>query len=176
MPLLDSLARLLDAVAWPAAVFLIAWVLRDPLSELIRGLRRLRYKDFGAEFGRKVQELEFKADEADLPRGVEEAGPERLAAISPRAAVTEAWRQVEVALRQFAQERGLRDRQSTWRIAQELTDQGVLSPSTMGLLDDMKTLRNEAVHAQELDLSPADALEYADLAQRVKYSVVSPST
>lgn len=172
----DSVARLLDAVAWPAAVLLVVWWLREPLGELIRGLRRLQYREFGAEFGRKIQELESKADEAELPGGVEEAGPERLAAISPRAAVTEAWRQVEVALRQLAQERGFRERQSPRSIARTLADEGVISPSTMGLLDELRTLRNEAVHAEDVDLSPTDALEYSDLAERVRNSVVHPTT
>lgn len=173
---LDSIARLLDAVAWPVALLVVVWWLRGPLAELIRGLKRLRSRWFDAEFGRKLQAMETKADRAQLPGAKEEPKLERLAAISPRAAITEAWRNVEVALRDQARQRGYPEGENVWRVSERLAEEGVISPSTRDLVSDMRHLRNEAVHADEVEVNPAEALEYTDLAQRVRYSVLQSTT
>lgn len=176
MTWLDSIARLLDAVVWPVALLLVVWWLREPLAELIQGLKRFRSRWFDAEFGRRLQEMETKADRAQLPGFEEEANPERLAAISPRAAITEAWRNVEIALREQARQRGYPEGENVWRVSERLAEEGVISPSTRDLLSDMRHLRNEAVHADEIALNSAEALEYSDLAERIRNSVLHPST
>lgn len=172
----EFLASLVDSLAWPASLLVLVFLVRDELKKLIPALENLRYKGFEVEFGRKVAELEEQAEAADLPPSESYLGDDqesvvaRLVPISPRAAVMEAWREVEMAMRGAARRHdiGLSQQLGVRLMAEELSKAGVLSPSTVDLLSDLRALRNEAAHAKEVDLAPGDAWEYAQLAERIR--------
>lgn len=170
--LVNAVAGLLDAIAWPAAVLLLAYLFRDSLSGLVSDLRELRYKGLGARFGDRLEELEARASKAGLqevvPEQEERSDINQLAAISPRAAIFEAWRQVEIALRDMAQSRGLREGLPTIQILNELSSESALPESTEALLTDLRVLRNEAVHEADADIDVSEALEFARLANRLE--------
>jgi Sec-independent protein translocase protein TatA len=121
LDLLTFCSNLISSIVWPLIVVIIILILRNPLRELIRDLgRRLRSIKFPggeAEFSQELAEIKEAADEANLPPlpvspatssllfKIEEDERQwcRLAELSPRAAVIEAWRQVEIAIRETAQ-------------------------------------------------------------------------
>lgn len=190
MDVLSFVAALVDALAWPAVLVVLLVIGRAQIRELVRALLKLRYKSFELEFGRRVQELEEQLDpvspvadvkgrfEATLPPlgstlqghvySAEESLIARLATISPRAAVYEAWREVEHALVDLAQRYGMDSRRSPGRLVGALDSRGVLSGNTVLVLNELRTLRNEAVHQREVSLSTQEALEYAAVAQRIE--------
>src|SRR6266568_3492598 len=93
----EFVANLVDALAWPAAVAFIVFLLREPLRRAIRGIRKVGYRGLEAEFGEVVQEAEISAADVDLPQPVGPAGEPALStelsqeiATAPRAAVIEA--------------------------------------------------------------------------------------
>lgn len=93
----------------------------------------------------------------------------RLAPISPRAAIAEAWRGVEHALEDAARRLGQKSgARSSRRIIDSLVEQGLLRRFTPGLIDDLRGLRNQAIHAREIELTAQQALDYADLAARAE--------
>ena len=114
--------QLLEAIAWPVALVVGITLFRRPIIKLIPTLRSARYKDLELQFGKRLDELGSQAEKAELPEP--EARPawvyespdewtfrdyiERLAPISPRVAIAEAWRRVELALRDAASRRGQR--------------------------------------------------------------------
>jgi uncharacterized protein YutE (UPF0331/DUF86 family) len=56
-------------------------------------------------------------------------------------------------------------------IAQKLRDKGRLTPEQYLLVNELRGLRNRAVHGREFDVSSGEALEYARLARMVVETV-----
>lgn len=183
MDWLTFVARFVEAVAWPVAVLVMMSVLRKPLGSLIPFLQRLKYKDLELEFGRQIEEVRQEV-QAELPvaapdRAIQasaaaESLSERLAELSPRSAVLEAWRQIEDALLRAAQRR---QAQVRWRqgepplwVIKGLERAQILDPSKVGILRDLRALRNSAAHGPDFALSKDSAIEYARVAaQLVEY-------
>jgi len=181
MDLLTFLSSIAGSIAWPAAVLLSVLILRRPLTRLLPHLRRAHFKDLDLEFGETLKKLEHKADDAKLPEPTEPPpwaydSPdewtfrdyiERLAPISPRVAISEAWRYVELALRDAAGQ-GLENKHvSTVQVARTLLATGKLPRDAVSLIEDLRSLRNKAVHSSDFDLGTDQAVEFAALAERL---------
>ena len=190
MDWLTFIAEVVKALAWPATVVVGIALLRRSLLQLIPGLRRLKYKDLELEFERKLEAAKAEVAEAlpapppvppalpqpetaalpqptsttvlDLPAMVETV--ERIAAASPRAAIAEAWRYVEIAIERALRRRQLSRPRSPRELRKLLDGQGLLQDRMGALLDDLRGMRNQAVHAVEMELTPGQAVEYALLA------------
>jgi len=166
------------SLAWPGAVVLLVLILRRPIASLIPHLRRMKYRNLELDFDKKLEELEAGVKEAKLPAPAPEAVPalpqpwpttfreyiERLAGLSPRAAVMEAWRFVEAALRDATQSAGPAVLRSPRAMQEYVISKTDLDPQTVALIDDLRVLRNEAAHASEFSISPEQACEFGDLA------------
>ena len=128
-----------------------------------------------------MKELEEKADQAALPtiEPSAETRPtpspetgywetiERLSEVSPRAAIAEAWRRVEWALDDNVQRRGLKRTPSYQGMLRVLHSQGGVPIAAMSLFEDLRVLRNRAVHARDFEIDSEKALEFARLAERL---------
>lgn len=174
MDQLTFIAELTKALAWPVTAVLAVLLLRPVITKLIPLLQRLRYKDIELEFGRKVDQARFLLATA-VPEVREELRISplqehllRLAEISPRAAVLEAWRRLELAMIRAAQERRpprerpVRHFQDALQFLYERDDIPAISA---GIIDEMRHLRNQAAHAPEFALDAASAIEYINLAR-----------
>jgi hypothetical protein len=188
---LTFIAELVKALAWPATVVAGIALLRRSLLQLIPGLRRLKYKDLELEFEKKLEAAKAEIVDAqlpvpappppalpqpevgalpqptsagvlDLPAMVETV--ERIAAASPRAGIAEAWRYVEIAVERALRRRQLSRPRSPRELRKLLEQQGLLRDRMGALLDDLRGMRNQAVHAVELELTPGQAVEYSLLA------------
>jgi hypothetical protein len=196
----ELIASLVDSLAWPLAVVAVVFVFRGAIANLIRTVTQLRYGSFEVNFGRELAALEAQAPAALPPpaapdvRGIPHPGeeidresidrrrmapePSRLpeekvatvAQVSPAAAVSLAWNEIETELRDAAQRTGSAPAaasQDTEQLMQTLAAAGTMSPDVFGYLDRMRRLRNEAVHAPPQALTPAEAQDYARLANQV---------
>lgn len=165
----------------------IAVLLRNPLRELIRDLgRRLRSIKFPggeAEFSQELAEIKEAADEAHLP--TVEAVPTgeplllrvkedlsqwaRLAELSPTAAITEAWRQVEKAMRETARRFEIPESEtrSAITLIRTLGKRQALSLEMIAIVSDLRGIRNTAAHGMKVEISQSDAIEYISLARRI---------
>ena len=184
MDSLTFVSRLIEAIAWPVFAVVAVLLLRKPIVKLLPTLQRAKYKDWELEFGEKLEEAENKADQVQLPHSElspgEESRPEKtlryrveqLASVSARAAVAEAWREVEESLLEAAERAGVKPRRPVHRTATDLLQLGQLQPEAISLLEDLRVLRNRAVHAAEdFDINPRQALEYGLLAERLIASI-----
>jgi hypothetical protein len=182
---LTFIAKTVESVAWPAVLVGILIWLRKPLEALVATIRIAKYKDIELSFGKKLEELEGKAEKAGLPEPKEPPAwvyespddwtfgdyIERLSPISPRAAITEAWRHVEVALKEAARRIGKGSRLRPVELARFLHQEGRLPRDAVGLVDDLRALRNQAVHADDGHITPDRAIEFGRLAERVIASI-----
>jgi hypothetical protein len=175
MDWLTFIVGMTSALAWPATAIVAVALLRGALVELIPSLRRLKYKELELEFGQKLDAVVIEAEQAKLP---EPAPPvalppapasklEVVAEVAPRAAVLEAYRQVEVAGDQALRRVGIDPPRSSRARAQILEKAGIVTSSTGGLLRELSELRNLAAHSEDVELTSSQAVQYARLAERV---------
>lgn len=175
MDWLQFVASMVDSLAWPAAALAIVTILRKPLRDLLPLLQKLKYKDLELEFGRRLLEVQAEVT-AQLPAQTERAIGEiedsvavRLAPVSPRAAILEAWRGVESAILEAAHSLGkpfFDDRSPVLVSAiRALEESGQLLRAQADILDDLRQLRNEAAHAPEFSIPVSDALDYVRLSE-----------
>lgn len=184
---LPFISQILDSIAWPAVTLICVLILRKPLKNLLPTLRRAKYKDFDLQFGERLEELENKADKANLPEKLEvpiwkyEAPEnwtlgdylEKLAIVSPRVAIIEAWRHVEITLRDTALRNNIEISKNTRVIAKRLIETEKLPKNVFNLLEDLRALRNRAVHGRDFDIKPEQAIEFSRLAERVIATIIS---
>jgi hypothetical protein len=171
MDILTFVSEMAKALAWPVTVLLILLLIRRPLLEYIPFVRRLRYGDLELDFEREVVQLSAKASRA-LPSS-EGARPRltQTAYISPRAAVLEAWLELEAVAMEASKRHGLaltsREMRSPLELGQALEKAGVLSGEKLEIYHRLRNLRNAAAHATHFAFDPEVAIEYADLADRL---------
>lgn len=166
---------ILKVIAWPTVVVVSMWLLRRPLADLVPATRRVRYKDLQVEFGKDVEEVRMEA-EAELPplaaRELSRPSTEDrlllMADVSPNAAILEAWREVERASLKLLEARSTHIPSSVTArykmIMRLLGHAGVVEPKKLKILNDLRRLRNRVAHADGVEATVDQALEFIDIA------------
>ncbi len=187
MDALTFVSNLISSIIWPLIVIFIVILLRNPLRELIRDLGRrlhsIKFPGGEAEFSQELAEIREAADEANLPpvEAVPIGEPlllrvegdvsqwARLAELSPTAAITEVWRQVENAMREAARRFEIPESETHSAIAliRALGKRQALSAETIAIVSDLRGIRNTAAHGMKVEISQSDAIEYISLARRI---------
>ena len=183
MTWLEFIAALIGTLAWPLAAAVIAFVLRNPVADLIRSLVKLKYKDLELEFG------QLKAASEALPEPPPELGPqpaperalytslneqiEDIAPRSPAGAILIAWSAVETALHAAVSRLAISpdppSSRSPMHNLEQLEKQDLLDKVLADTIHRMRMLRNGVAH-QMLNSDPvsvANALEYGQTASKV---------
>lgn len=177
MTWLAFIAELVKALAWPVATLVIIIILRKPLLALLPLLTKFKWKDFEFEFGKQIAEAQAEAS-TKLPPTTQTAkaslaaGPlHALVQTSPRAAVLEAWIQVDSAARAAVARHELpqpvQAYVSTPKLVSVLQSAKLIAPEQAGLVYDLRALRNQAAHAPDFALTNEAAQNYVELAGRL---------
>ena len=170
MDWLQFISSVVDALAWPVAVVTLVYLLKNPIKELVPLLQKMKYKDFEMEFGRK---LAVAREEVELGSQLEaeEVSPQilELARVSPRAAVTEAWRWVEHATLDTAKNLlgdDFKNKTATFQVFRKLERDERIDRGAVAMMRNLRSLRNDAAHSPEFALSVDSALEYVKTARQ----------
>lgn len=168
---LTFITEIVQALAWPVAVIICVALLRQPLSQLVPLLRKLKYRELELEFEQQVKELENKVSVA-VPAAVaaEDVEPEdrvlELVEISPRAAVIEACRSVEATAYEAARRHKLELPKPTLLSAiKTLESANLINSTQFSALNVVRHVRNTAAHDSDIQISRRDALEVVRLAK-----------
>ena len=175
---MEAIVGLIHAIAWPLTVFTLAILFRREVRAVLARLSRLKYKELEATFDEGLREVEKLAHAATIPppervKQIESLTPgteerlTRLVEISPRAAITEAWIEVESAI-SFAAERldiSNKDHISQPKLVQMLHEKGIMNNEVVTTYNRLRSLRNEAAHTQDFALSITETERYVDLAK-----------
>ncbi len=169
MDIYTFISNIISAIAWPLSVFLIVWVLRSPLYQLLPLIKKLKYKEFELEFGEVLKEIEPSSGTSDA-KIEEPINPTiqrflQLTEISPRAAIVEAWLHVEAALIECGIRNGVFTSndlpKSSIEAANLMLSKEIISSSQAKYFKNLQLLRNKAVHNQEIsDLGEKLTKEY----------------
>lgn len=163
--LLEFTSKLIEHLAWPIAVIILAIHFKDNFSELINNLKRFKYGSLEAEFRELLDSPEAKARASDQVQDMDTV--RAIAEISPNAAIPYAWSEFEKVVINFISHRqGFKDEGIGPRIGpniQILLEEGVISRSDADLANRLRRLRNEIthhIHSKE-QITKQSAIEYA---------------
>ncbi len=178
MDWLTFISNIVQALAWPAVVVGVLLYLRKEFPSIIRFVRKLKFKDVELEFGEAALALAaetkrvvppIKPDAKVLGEG-DEAVNLRLGAIadlSPRAAILEAWLLVEAAAADLIRKQTgpvLTSNPGPLRIREGLRRAEVLTPPQEAAFEHLRQLRNQAVHAPDVEFTSAAVTSYIESA------------
>ena len=177
MDILTFIAQMVQALAWPLAVLLILFIYRRPFARLLSLVERLRFEGVELEFGQGVADL-TRAVNRELPaKALAEASAvtrerlQKLAPLSPRAVVLEAWLEFEEAALDALKRRNVnlssREARTPLLLGHALEEAGILDEGKQEIFYKLRTLRNAAAHASDFRLDGDAAMEYADAALRL---------
>ncbi len=176
------ISNLVGSLAWPAGLVAVVAMLRPALLDLLGQLRSVRFRGIEAVFGEELARARDIAERADLvgvplDEGLSDEQSDnllRLAEISPRSAVIEAWGILETQARTVVEMR--RPRRSAAPLAaaalgDALTELGILDAESSQAYYILRSLRNQAVHEPHLEITTDEAVEYANLARGLAHSL-----
>jgi hypothetical protein len=158
--------------------------LKSELSGLLPHVRKLKWKEFEAEFEQKLAEardnldLDHEGGHADLigntTSGLGANPYTQLASISPRSAILESWRAVELAAYKAAKATSSdahNPKMTSAEIAKSLREKNLLDGNEDMVFSLLRDLRNKAAHSKDFTLSSEEALEFTLLARRLQASL-----
>ncbi|WP_307891709.1 hypothetical protein [Bacillus swezeyi] len=132
----EFVSAIIQSLAWPVTLIMFVLLLKEPLSERMKELIKLKYKDFELEFDQKIQAL----------ASARKKTPAVMAAGTAGAVIENAWFEVEEALRQAAKKLDARgEHQEVQLLIQMLHEQGALTKETVFMLSELSNLKRHAV-------------------------------
>lgn len=179
---MKTIIELLSVIAWPATVIIAIVLLKEELHALLARLTKVKVKEVEAEFRESIKKL-AQAEDSSAPtnaeakrkfiQGVDADRLSRLLQVSTRAAITEAWIEVERTSALVAKTLGvLEGRQPIASIVLKmLLEENLFTPQMLEAYYTARRLRNEASHVPDFSISIDEAEKYIafclDLAARI---------
>ncbi|QDT51299.1 hypothetical protein Pan258_53880 [Symmachiella dynata] len=191
MDCLTFTAKVVESLAWPVCVFVIALLFKHQLSELLGRITKGKIPGGEFEFsdaakGQLAVVTETQAIQYETGNGTG-TGADALYSLDtayelldtlPRAAIIEGWHVLSKAaldsLTDYEESSSSSSSEDyparqppPARLAGLLRDQGVLTSDQMALFDELRQLRNQAVHGDKFDIGEKKAKEYLILAEQL---------
>jgi len=170
------IASLVQSLAWPAALVLVAVVFRVQLRRLLTGqLRRLKAGPIEAEFDRLISHVRTELPLVQAVPGAVAVSDELsdLVRTSPRAAILEAHERIEALLRDALEQAGERvdDADSAAALARRAGDRELITPQSANAVEGLAVMRNLAAHEVSGEVTPEGATRYLVLADSVLFAL-----
>jgi hypothetical protein len=167
------IVRLVEALAWPIVAGVAFWSVRGRLADLINRVQRVKWKDAEATFVDALDNVQARVSPLS-PVEERAAANDRLVSsqLPPAYVVQQAWLRLEQALLVAAEGRGLQTQQGRG-VNSRLIASLELRAEDRALIEDMRQLRNAAVHSIQPGITATDALRYEDLAESLARRIVS---
>lgn len=174
---MEQIVALIVGVAWPVATVWIAYIFKAELKALFARISQLKYKEVEANFEKGLAEAEAEARKVQNVARPTLPQPEkisqldqlrRIAEVSPRAAIMEAWVLIETAAIASGITSGVSiPRVNPRTLAEYLAHSGKIPEESIALLGKLRQLRNQAAHLPEFVLSQDEAERYLELAVKI---------
>ena len=171
---MEFVSSLVASLAWPTAAIVVALVFHKQIETLLAKVKTLKWGEAAVDFATKLDKAEDEAETltdhvGERPTLISVPPSERfqeLLAISPNAAILDAWSQVDSQVRILGKYHGLTESPfRPTRIWDELVKTHALPIGIVKMLHEMRSMRNSAAHGAET--TPTDALRFQELSQRV---------
>lgn len=168
--------RTIGNLAWPIAATVVALAFRKEVADLMRRLKALKLS--GAEVGFSELLDEASRDAASIkitasPETMREIDEDTIAK-HPHFAIIEAWRSIETQIVEIVAGKDPdipRHKINGFQSFRTLRQLGLIEPEVLSLIEDLRRIRNAAVHDSEPDITKGQAIEYLALAGRVEVAL-----
>jgi hypothetical protein len=171
MDALTFIVEIVKAAAWPLATLFIALQFRTELRALLARMKKGKVGPAEFEFEETVKMLKAEAAELPPPETASIGTPVvTLVTSEPRAAIFNAWLEVETALSHLAQSKGQLAphlSRSPVQAIRALQKAELIEPNYVALFNDLRGLRNQAAHELEFNPSTESVLSYVQLAKEL---------
>lgn len=176
MDWLTFTTKIVEALAWPIASIVFLALLRKQVIGLLPLLKRVKAGPLEAEFERELKVLRDESQQASPQQTTDTLSPReetlyKLAELNPRSAILEAWQHVEVAARKRVLELGLHEAGPEGRpildAYRALAREQVLNAEALALFHELRALRNQAAHLDDLNPSKPAAIDYIGLSKKL---------
>jgi hypothetical protein len=172
----EFIASLASSLAWPLAILAISVIFRTQLRGLLTGqLKRLRAGPLEAEFDRVYSHVQgglpsSSAAVVDSPVSEE---LKATAETAPRAAIIEAHKRVDDALRVMLYDIGEKPSEtaSTMELASQASQSGLITPDSLRAVEGVTMLKNLAVGGPSSDVAEQRVDEFLVLVDSVLYAL-----
>ncbi|EGQ8312635.1 hypothetical protein DC897_RS22650 [Vibrio parahaemolyticus] len=173
-----------EVTVWPLVVVLSLRMFKRQLSQILPSLSRFKYGDFEANFDKNLAKAEVSLAQTNEKMGISSNVVDnsynyvlnkinQLIEISPRSAVTEAWREVEASTAMLIRAYGYEPS----NVQMSKVFRGIIYDQNLpvSLYEDYRRLmmlRNQATHNEEFVLTESEAERYVkttiDLASLIR--------
>jgi hypothetical protein len=178
MDWLTFISNVIDSLAWPSVVVVILFLLRKELPNIAKLIRKFKYGDLEVEFGESAKVVKEKSatalpepsPNARLSGGSLQEQRDRLSFLSelaPRSAILESWLQIESSAVDLIRKKGLdsfRSLPGPTRLRDHLRNTGILNEEQLLVFEELRKLRNEAVHSIDAAFDIEAVTNYVDSA------------
>ena len=174
MDWLTFISKIIDSIAWPGAVILIALIFRNEIGKLLRLIRKLRHGDLEVTFGEELEKAREESEELGSPIDtpaeiIRDQELLNLAKNHPPAAVIEAWKDIEKELIQLGRRKNQLQINRPHQVFSQMRNDNEIGPTAGKLYQRLRSLRNKAVHQSDFKLTEGQALEYVELASNMAW-------
>jgi hypothetical protein len=178
MSVLDFIAALVAALAWPIALVVVVLILRSHIPDFLRSLRRLKLSGFELEMERTSAIAEtavaVAADTAGAEMDISGGAPPAVLVPGDSAAtILRAYGRLEDELRRRLKEGGLKGLEG--KSANELvslgTANGVFIEETAEAVRGASVLRNLAAHRRAEHVGPDEVAQYLAIIEATLYAL-----
>ena len=185
MSVLEFIAAITKALAWPLAAVVVAVLFREQLRRLLSTgpARRMKAGPIEIEWDRTVAEAQVELDQPGVPPPLagSMSGPVSVELVevaerSPTAAVMEAHAVIERELRVRLTAAGVPEaeqRVGAAGLARLGMQHGVITEETQRAIEGLSVLRNLSAHGRAGDVSTERAIDFLALADAVLYAIRS---
>ena len=186
MDALTFIAKIIESIAWPVAAVILVMLLKAEIQSLLPFIKRLKAGPLEAEFERELRELRTSVEtepaqpSTEKPLSTAEQKLLQLIEINPRSAILEAWQGVEAYARKLVIDLGIYDPGSESRplldTYRAIAKANLLPLEDLALFHELRSLRNQAAHAEDFNPTKEAALNYVQLANRLRAKLGRPAT
>ena len=171
---LEFIEKMVGHLIWPGFAAVILFMLRNHLIEIVHLMKTLKIPGLEIAF----QELRSEAAAAQLPppdpqvqNNEENRTFLELADSSPTAAILHSWQNVEREIGDLLDKYNVAHPQDgalpSMAPVRALYRMEIIDPNTLGVLHQLRRVRNEVVHAPGRAVTLGGALEFRQLSQAV---------
>jgi hypothetical protein len=170
------IVAIVQTLTWPVTIVIIVYLLRDRLRDALSRLAEVSFPGGSVKFGEKLEELKATSNEViasqraeiplapDIPLTNGESSDRRKIAVTfPEAAVVDAYRDVESAVRDAARSVDIFvDRENIMSVVGKLNGREVIGSDLLIYFRELRELRNQAAHSSASKITSQQAIDYID--------------
>jgi hypothetical protein len=175
---LEFISSIIKSLAWPSAILTMVILLKQPIIKILSNLNRVTYNNLEMDFNNKLEEIETTLENKQLPENNNQFNNKdkeiiTVAQISPAASITMSWSMVEKEImntvKRIAVSPDYPPYNSPLKNIQLLKDAGTIDLDTLKSLNELREIRNKAVHGHlsDVNVTYLEAIKYYDLSKKV---------